>query len=161
MARKLIFGAALTLATFSIISGANGENPRIFTGGYVEIDRHQYYVNATNFITKDAARAVCKSLNLELVSFEERNKWDAINVWAQQYVFDVPWFWIGAERINTTSWQWEVSGKHIKDFYWGPGQPDMEAEDSVPVCLSLLLSFTGSGWYDGVCNRTNNAVFCQ
>ncbi|XP_059482389.1 E-selectin-like [Neocloeon triangulifer] len=164
MTNKLIFGAVLILASFSCaIFGASVRNPSLFLGGYVDIDGQQYYVNASKYFTKDEARADCQSRNMELISFEEKTKYDAINLWAQQNQneLDYHWFWMGAERVNTTDWRWEVSGKRIKDFYWADAEPNLAADDNDTICLSFVSYSFASGWCDDICDTTQNALICQ
>ncbi|XP_059481999.1 uncharacterized protein LOC132200510 [Neocloeon triangulifer] len=165
MGKKLIFGALIALATFSVILSASVGNPKVIPDGYVDIGGQQYYINVSQYFKKDEARAFCNSLNMDIVSFEEKNKWDTINTWAQEHQDELSkhWFWIGAERVNTTHWRWEVSKKPITRFYWIEPEPDLAAEVSETICLGFVSYSFASGWCDDICDDEFIAysVLCQ
>jgi len=50
--------------------------------GYHEIDGHSYFIDFEPiYHSRGRSKAACNNLNMSLVRFETREKWDAITIW--------------------------------------------------------------------------------
>jgi len=54
-------------------------------GEYHEIDSHVYYFDLEQiYNSRDRALSVCVDLNMTLITFETREKWDTITQWMRK-----------------------------------------------------------------------------
>jgi len=53
--------------------------------GYHEIDGHSYYIDFQHlYHTKYGSNIACNALNMSLIRFDTKEKWDAITIWLSE-----------------------------------------------------------------------------
>ncbi|XP_059486548.1 uncharacterized protein LOC132203096 [Neocloeon triangulifer] len=133
--------------------------PRVPYDGYVDINGDQYYIKTDDYALRDNASATCKALKMQLITFETLEKWDIIQNWASSNGFFYDWFWIGAERVNSTDWRWEGSGHKITEHRWALNQPNLEWTAFPSICLDFTP--VDGGWSDDYCGNYYGGIFCE
>jgi len=116
------------------------------------------------------SRAVCKSYNFELTTFESLAEAEAVFSMAENNSFlkTLPAVYISVDAMtltlkSTTDWYWTKSGQKISfAFPWLPGEPNNNVNLN-ELCLSFGKQTISSkfGFNDLPCSEIVSPFLCQ
>ncbi|XP_059480037.1 uncharacterized protein LOC132199392 isoform X2 [Neocloeon triangulifer] len=153
---RSFFSLLFVLGALHLAAAAN-----IPVAEYVVIDGHKYFINRTD-VTRNEAKAECKSRGMKLISFEEFGKWETVKKYVANNNPYHTTYWMGAKRAaNSLRWRWEGSGRTVQNFDWALTFPQYNNDVVYPFCLKFMLEQYFNGWTDSYCDYGVGGILCQ
>ncbi|RWS20863.1 aggrecan core protein-like protein, partial [Leptotrombidium deliense] len=97
----------------------------------------------------------CETMNATLVTVKSKEENDFLFNWIKN---DTLYYWLSAQRVNTTAqFKW-IDGSNLTYSNWKSGQPD-QLNTKNALCLDMYSE--DGEWYDFACNNKGFDIFGQ